>query len=395
MYVPNAFYDANHTHFLGFGEAFDVQLRPSTSIREFESAARRGLGNYAYFGPPRFAERRASLDTPVDLETAGLLALGIATAVAGAIVVVLLLGAEERAHENDADLLRALGATRRQLGTAALLRTVPFVGSGALLAVAVAVALVGAVSDRRRPPPGARSRPRRERRCPGGRVRRGRGPHERDRVRLRSARRAATARRRPTKARGGIGTCARAQRRARPTSSSGTHFAFGDEGARRSVDPAGDRGRRDRTRGRRRARRVPRRYRPPLRRTVRTRLAVGRGDRQRQLHDDESARVGDRARPAGRSRHARRGTARRPSEAGRPRCSRTTPPAQRRPRCSAAACPTHADEIAPGAKLLHELHAHLGDRVKLSRRRQRVRARRRAAIPSTASSRLSASRCHR
>ncbi len=38
MYVPNAFYDANHTHFLGFGEAFDVQLRPSTSIREFESA---------------------------------------------------------------------------------------------------------------------------------------------------------------------------------------------------------------------------------------------------------------------------------------------------------------------------------------------------------------------
>ncbi len=28
--------------------------------------------------------------------------------------------------------------------------------------------------------------------------------------------------------------------------------------------------------------------------------------------------------------------------------------------------PTHADEIAPGAKLLHQLHAHVGDRVKLS-----------------------------
>jgi hypothetical protein len=100
MWVPSAFYDANHTSFLGFGDAFDVQLTRRTSTREFQAAAKRSLGNIVYFGPPRFAERRDSFDTPVDLETSGLLALGIATALAGAIVVALLLDAEARAHED-------------------------------------------------------------------------------------------------------------------------------------------------------------------------------------------------------------------------------------------------------------------------------------------------------
>jgi hypothetical protein len=141
MFVPSRFYDENHTQFLGFGEAYDVQLSPSTSPRSFQAALKGSLGNYAYIGPARFAERRGSFTTPVDLETAGLLALGVATALAGAIVVTLLLGAEARADAEDDELLRALGATRRQLGTAAVLRTAPFTGTGALLAIAVALVL--------------------------------------------------------------------------------------------------------------------------------------------------------------------------------------------------------------------------------------------------------------
>src|SRR5262249_38747517 len=138
---PSAFYDEQNAHFLSFGDAFDVQLKPGTSVDEFEAAARKELGEYAYYGPPRFSERRASFNTPVDLETAGLLALGIATAVAGAVVVVLLLGAEQRAYESDEEILRTLGATRRQLGVVALLRTAPFAVAGGLLAVGVALAL--------------------------------------------------------------------------------------------------------------------------------------------------------------------------------------------------------------------------------------------------------------
>jgi hypothetical protein len=141
LYVPSSFYDANRTKIIRFGEAYDVELAPSTSERAFEAAAQHVVGDGAYFGPPRFAERRSSFDTPVDLETTGLLALGIATGVSGAVVVALLLGAEQRAHEDENELFRALGATRRQLGAAALLRTAPFALLGDVLAVLIAFAL--------------------------------------------------------------------------------------------------------------------------------------------------------------------------------------------------------------------------------------------------------------
>src|SRR5262249_48326613 len=77
--VPSAFNDRNRGKFLSFGDSYDVQLAPSTSLLTFKAAVNR-LSGGAYFGPPRFAERRSSFDTPVNLETTALLALGIATA---------------------------------------------------------------------------------------------------------------------------------------------------------------------------------------------------------------------------------------------------------------------------------------------------------------------------
>ena len=64
MYVPAAFYEKNRKHFLGFGDEFDVQLARSTTVRAFEAAVRRTFGDNVYFVPARFAERRASFDTP-------------------------------------------------------------------------------------------------------------------------------------------------------------------------------------------------------------------------------------------------------------------------------------------------------------------------------------------
>jgi hypothetical protein len=143
MLVPSAFYDANHTRFLGFGDAYDVELSPGTTGDAFQRGVSRSVGPGVYFGPARFAERRASFDTPVDLETGFVLALGIATAVAGAVVTALLLRTEQRAHEADDLMLSALGTTRAQRGAIAVLRTAPFAVIGAVLAGAIAVALSG------------------------------------------------------------------------------------------------------------------------------------------------------------------------------------------------------------------------------------------------------------
>jgi hypothetical protein len=144
LYVPSAFYDKHHTEFLGFGESYEVELEPGTRPADFEAAMQRDISrgtSVQFIGPARFAERAGSFDTPVGIETMALLGLGAATAVVGAIVVALLLRAEQRVHAQDADLIRALGSTRRQLGAAAVLRTAPFAAFGAVLALVIAIAL--------------------------------------------------------------------------------------------------------------------------------------------------------------------------------------------------------------------------------------------------------------
>ena len=365
MYVPSAFYEANHSQFLGFGEAFDVELGESTSVPAFEAAVKRSLGAraYSYFGPARFADRRASFSTPVDLETAGLLALGIATAVAGAIVVALLLGAEQRAHEEDDELFRALGATRMQLGTAAVLRTAPFAAIGGvgvltlalalsarfpigvghllelhrgldanlavlLLALVIAVAFVSAIAfwlGWRAPRP----------------------------------RRAVASR-----AHGGIGRVL-ARNGAPADIVVGTHFAFGDGPARgSSTRPAVAGG------------------------AVALAVVVGLGvfvAGTDHLYSAGSAHgfpwdaaIGNTNFTMSKARETAIVRDRRVATATRARYGQATvggrsaevlaydPMGSAPPEMLSGRLPTHADEIAPGAKLLRELHARVGDRVKLS-----------------------------
>jgi hypothetical protein len=147
LVVPFAFYSGHHREFLNFGSGsdggfFDVQFDQPSNAARFTTALKK-LDASAQVVPPSTETRRASMNTPVDFESAVLLALGLAIAIAAAVVVALLLRAEQRAHARDDPTLRALGMTRVDLGTSAALRVVPVAALGALLATALAIALSG------------------------------------------------------------------------------------------------------------------------------------------------------------------------------------------------------------------------------------------------------------
>ena len=190
MFVSDRFYAAHRDEFLTFPDAFDVQLDRSSSLDGFEAAVKRLVGpddDAPFFGPPRFAERSASFDTPVGLETTGLLALGIATGLVGAIVVAMLLRVERRVHAHDAELLRTLGVTRNQLAVSAALRRGAVCRFWCRFHRGSRPRPVGPLPDRGRSSPRARSRVRRERRRARRRCR-GRLPvPDRDRVRVRAS----------------------------------------------------------------------------------------------------------------------------------------------------------------------------------------------------------------
>ena len=143
MLVPASFYDAHASEFLTFGQSYDVQLAngPAGLPRFRERVAKVAGGEQALFGPARFSDRRNALESPVDVETIALLALGIGVGIAGAIATWILVRAEQRWHDRDGPALRALGYTGRELRGAAALRYVPVAVAGMLLATVIAIAL--------------------------------------------------------------------------------------------------------------------------------------------------------------------------------------------------------------------------------------------------------------
>jgi hypothetical protein len=135
------FYAAHRHEFLDFGAAYDVQLAEGARDEFVEAVEARGRGEPVVFGPPRFQDRRTSLESPVELETNALLLLGVGIAIAGIVMIALLLRAERRSHEHDEPTLRTVGYTSHQLGVAALLRTAPAALGGAVAATVPAVVL--------------------------------------------------------------------------------------------------------------------------------------------------------------------------------------------------------------------------------------------------------------
>jgi hypothetical protein len=140
--VSNAFYEKHRHEFLSFGTSYQLRLRGPATRARVEAAIGAGSDDGA---PQVFTaednRRVGALHAPVDLETTALLALGIGLAVAGAIVVGLVLRAEQRNHEDDTPALRALGSSAPQLGLAAAFRTLPAALGGAALALVVALGL--------------------------------------------------------------------------------------------------------------------------------------------------------------------------------------------------------------------------------------------------------------
>ena len=152
MLISNDFYEAHKGEFLNFGATYQLVLRDGgqqggAALQEAVDADAGAVGDPPQVLPPSSSAtfqdvgRRAALDAPVDLETTALLALAIGIALAGAIVTGLILRAEQRAHDDDAPTLRALGSTRSQLGAAAALRVLPVAVGGVVIGLALALAL--------------------------------------------------------------------------------------------------------------------------------------------------------------------------------------------------------------------------------------------------------------
>jgi ABC-type lipoprotein release transport system permease subunit len=145
MAVSRQFYEQHHNEFLDFNAtAYDVELS-ANAVRDNVVAAITELaaeqGESPDIGPARFQDTRASLQSPVRLETNALLLLAIGLAAIGTMTIAILLRTEQRAHVRDEPTMRALGVTSRQLGAVAFVRTAPTaVGAGAIAAV-LAVAL--------------------------------------------------------------------------------------------------------------------------------------------------------------------------------------------------------------------------------------------------------------
>lgn len=137
MLIPFSFLTGYSTHFLQFGNGYDVQLRNVARDRAGVEAAAKRLS--ASVARPFYSLRRAPFDIPVNLESTVLLVLGVAAAIAGAVMAALLLSTEERVHRRDRRALRALGQTRQQLGLGAAVRAVPVALFAMVLMLVVAI----------------------------------------------------------------------------------------------------------------------------------------------------------------------------------------------------------------------------------------------------------------
>ena len=147
MLVPTEFYDRHQQDFWGFGQGFWIQLDDPRNRDAFLAALDRAAvvpgspDSTPVIEDPPFSGKRNSFETPVDLETNALLALGLALALAGATVIGFMLRADQRRYSHEDPTLLALGATRAELGLTAMLRTAIIAIGGAIGAVVLAWSL--------------------------------------------------------------------------------------------------------------------------------------------------------------------------------------------------------------------------------------------------------------
>lgn len=141
MAVPIEFWEAHHSEFLDFGVSVAVQLRPDTSVDTFmrEIGDMLGPDNDLQGGPVlEDFKQESAFQTPVDLETRALLAVGIGAAIGALLLSLLLLRLQQRAFDDDQQILRTLGMTANQQSIVGCLRVVPAATGAAVIAIVVA-----------------------------------------------------------------------------------------------------------------------------------------------------------------------------------------------------------------------------------------------------------------
>jgi hypothetical protein len=145
MSVSERWYAAHRSEFLDFGGIYNVELREGARGTKAFAAAVAALAHNGekppQVIPPQTNLNPSSVATPVHVETTSLLLLGIGVGLAAAIALVLALRAEQRLHDPDNPIMRALGGTTRQLGLVASVRALPIGLGGGALAVATALVL--------------------------------------------------------------------------------------------------------------------------------------------------------------------------------------------------------------------------------------------------------------
>jgi ABC-type lipoprotein release transport system permease subunit len=149
IFVSIEFFDKHRSEVYDFGKGYLLILRDPNQRAAVEAAARKlnaadGGGDELSFSEPPLRPSRPSYETPVTFETGALLALGIAVALLGAITIVFILRADQRVQNRERATMYAIGATRSQLGSAAVLRVLP----GAVAGVVIAWGIAYALSDR-------------------------------------------------------------------------------------------------------------------------------------------------------------------------------------------------------------------------------------------------------
>ena len=142
------------------GYSYDVDLTDPSGVDAFERAFTRAADAFGansddsgaaggpangrvQFSPPAFAPGRSSLAAPARVQSTVLLVLALVAALAGAVVLALVLVADGRLHAAEDPALAAMGMTTAQRGTLAARRSLPAIAVGVGLAGAVVIALSG------------------------------------------------------------------------------------------------------------------------------------------------------------------------------------------------------------------------------------------------------------
>lgn len=141
MIVPVEFWTAHRAESIDFGSSFNVRLADGPAgIETFLSAVKKFAGGGNVLSDPwSESDKKSAFKTPVDLETAALVSVGVGAAIGALGLILLLVRLDHYELEQESDVLRSMGLTSAGLSRIAVLRTLPSALIAGVVAVVVSV----------------------------------------------------------------------------------------------------------------------------------------------------------------------------------------------------------------------------------------------------------------